>query len=212
MIFDERLTELRKAKGINQKECATELGMTDASKYNKWENGKNCPDFTTVCQLAKYFDVTTDYLLGASDSKKNENDNIHTRLGLSDKAIQILEELYTSEATFHDGIINTINLILENESYWQKNDNGSYMYKDPSSKLSLFVTITNYLKAHINKNRRYAITPNGEIKSNFDPVSNQTGLMFDGNDIAIETEMIEASILIEIQQKLIKLKENYKID
>ena len=67
MNFNERLAELRKNKGLSRKECATELEV-DPSKYNKWENGKNCPDYETIKVLAKYFNTTTDYLLGASDT------------------------------------------------------------------------------------------------------------------------------------------------
>ncbi len=72
----ERLKELRKAKGLSQKDCALELGMPDASKYNKWENGANRPDYEMVCQLAKYFNVTTDYLLGVIDDRKEPIDKL----------------------------------------------------------------------------------------------------------------------------------------
>ena len=65
-MFGERLMELRKEKGLSQKECAAAFGV-DASKYNKWENEKNCPDYETVCRLAHFFSTTTDYLLGSSN-------------------------------------------------------------------------------------------------------------------------------------------------
>jgi len=64
-MFGERLIELRKEKGLSQKECAAAFGV-DASKYNKWENEKNSPDYETVCRLAQFFSTTTDYLLGNS--------------------------------------------------------------------------------------------------------------------------------------------------
>ena len=66
MNFSERLAELRKKKGLSQKECASELKL-DSTKYNKWERGKNTPDYETIKALAKYFDTTTDFLLGASN-------------------------------------------------------------------------------------------------------------------------------------------------
>lgn len=65
-MFGDRLIELRKEKGVNQKECAATFGV-DASKYNKWENEKNSPDYETVCRLAQFFSTTTDYLLGNSN-------------------------------------------------------------------------------------------------------------------------------------------------
>ena len=67
-MFGERLIELRKEKGLSQKECAAAFGV-DASKYNKWENDKNCPDYETVCRLAQFFSTTTDYLLGNSNMR-----------------------------------------------------------------------------------------------------------------------------------------------
>ena len=39
MLFDKRLSKLRREKEISQKECAAALGI-ESSKYNKWENRK----------------------------------------------------------------------------------------------------------------------------------------------------------------------------
>ena len=65
-MIGERLIGLRKEKELSQKECAAAFGV-DASKYNKWENEKNSPDYETVCRLAQFFSTTTDYLLGNSN-------------------------------------------------------------------------------------------------------------------------------------------------
>ena len=67
-MFSTRLSKLRKERGISQKQCAEILGI-ESSKYNKWENGKNRPDYGMVCKLANFFDTTTDYLLGNSDER-----------------------------------------------------------------------------------------------------------------------------------------------
>ena len=74
-MFSERLSKLRKERGISQKQCALNLGV-DSSKYNKWENGKNRPSYDMLCKLANFFDTTTDYLLGNSDERyKDEYKN-----------------------------------------------------------------------------------------------------------------------------------------
>ncbi len=74
-MFSARLSKLRKEKGINQKQCAEILGI-ECSKYNKWENGKNRPDYDMVCKLANFFDTTTEYLLENSDERyKHEHKN-----------------------------------------------------------------------------------------------------------------------------------------
>lgn len=95
MIFDERLTELRKEMGVTQKDFAEKLQI-EPSKYNKWENGKTVPDFDTVIRLANYFGVTVDYLVGNSDAKKQENENIIKELGLTDKGIATIKNIKAS--------------------------------------------------------------------------------------------------------------------
>lgn len=65
-MFKERLKELRKLNGITQKELAEHLGFTHVAVV-KWENGQREPDFSTVVKIAKFFNVSTDYLLGKTD-------------------------------------------------------------------------------------------------------------------------------------------------
>ena len=64
--FAERLKELRLEKGITQDKLAQETGLSQAALAN-WENGKRSPTAAAVITLAKYFNVTTDYLLGVTD-------------------------------------------------------------------------------------------------------------------------------------------------
>lgn len=66
-----RLEELRKAKGISQETLAKELNMTQ-QRISAYEKGKREPDIETIKQLAKYFNCTTDYLLGKSDIRNPE--------------------------------------------------------------------------------------------------------------------------------------------
>lgn len=62
MEFGEFLAELRKEKGILQKEVAAYLNMTVATISN-YEKGVHAPDLSTLVKLADFFDVSTDYLL-----------------------------------------------------------------------------------------------------------------------------------------------------
>lgn len=64
--FKERLKELRKEKQLSQAQLAKELQVSQRS-ISSWETGFRQPDFETLEQLAKYFNVTTDYLLGVTD-------------------------------------------------------------------------------------------------------------------------------------------------
>lgn len=65
-IFIERLKELRTEKGLSQKELGQILNTTNSSVC-VWERGRSEPNLDTVAQLARYFDVSADYLLGLED-------------------------------------------------------------------------------------------------------------------------------------------------
>lgn len=66
--FSERIRELRQEKGMKQREMADILGVKLRS-YQNYEGGDRRPDYEGLVALADYFDVTTDYLLGRSDSR-----------------------------------------------------------------------------------------------------------------------------------------------
>lgn len=57
------LYELRKSKGITQSYLAEVIGVSFQT-ISKWENGTATPDVKYVIAMAKFFDVTTDQILG----------------------------------------------------------------------------------------------------------------------------------------------------
>lgn len=63
MTISYRLKELRKEKKMTQAKVAQSLGTTQQS-YARWENGKVTPTSEKLAQIAKFYGVTTDYLLG----------------------------------------------------------------------------------------------------------------------------------------------------
>lgn len=65
-IFQERLKELRKEKGLLQKDLAQKLKTTNSS-ISDWEKGRSQPDLQTLANLARFFEVSVDYLLGLED-------------------------------------------------------------------------------------------------------------------------------------------------
>lgn len=67
--FSERLKILREYKNINQTVLGKYLGY-GATAISSYEHGRNEPSMDTLIQIAKYFDVSLDYLLGAIDSPK----------------------------------------------------------------------------------------------------------------------------------------------
>ncbi len=61
-----KLKNLRKAKGVTQKEVAFALGIT-LSAYSNYEQDLREPSNQILIKLCKYFDVSADYLLGLSE-------------------------------------------------------------------------------------------------------------------------------------------------
>ena len=67
-----RLRELRKLKGLTQKEVALAINVS-AQSYGYYENWINKPDPETLIKLADFFEVSIDYLVGRSDDFGNVN-------------------------------------------------------------------------------------------------------------------------------------------
>lgn len=67
-IFPQRLTALRKERGLTQEDVGKLLGRSRSTCSGYETEGKE-PMLTAVCFLACYFGVSTDYLLGISDER-----------------------------------------------------------------------------------------------------------------------------------------------
>lgn len=70
-MFSDALRQLRKQKKINQASLADAIGMSQAT-IASWEKGTRKPDAETVAQLADYFGVSIDYLMGREEPPKEE--------------------------------------------------------------------------------------------------------------------------------------------
>lgn len=83
---------LRKEKNIGQKELAAYLSLSTGTISN-YENGVHSPDLNTLCKLADYFDVTTDYLLNRTPyrySAKKMDQRLNKDYKLSDVVDTVL--------------------------------------------------------------------------------------------------------------------------
>lgn len=88
-MINEKIKKLRIAYGISQVELASKLGITKQCVSN-WENDNILPSIEMLIKLSKYFNVSTDYLLGLSSDKTinvdglNEQEIAHIKLFIND--------------------------------------------------------------------------------------------------------------------------------
>ena len=64
-----RIRDLREDKDLNQTEVATMLGMSQTG-YSKYETGENDVPTNILIELAKFYNTSTDYILGITNDKK----------------------------------------------------------------------------------------------------------------------------------------------
>lgn len=100
-MIGQTIRDLRKEKRVSQTELAKIVGVSQTT-VTAWETGKAEPSSSAVSNLADYFNVTTDYLLGRPEKKKEkqnveltDDDIIMTYQGkeLSDEDREIIKRL-----------------------------------------------------------------------------------------------------------------------
>lgn len=92
------IVKLRMEKGLRQKDLSEILSMSP-SNISNYENDEYWLDLDTICQLADYFNVTTDYLLGRTEYRCPP---------------EILNKYISTDYTIHN-IVNTL-LTLDSAS------------------------------------------------------------------------------------------------
>ena len=86
MEFSERLKELRKQADLTQVELAGKLGIVQSS-YADWERGKKKPTQENLVKIAQVLNVSVDYLVGNSEEKAAELDNIEILFRMNSKGL-----------------------------------------------------------------------------------------------------------------------------
>ncbi len=113
-VFCNRLNTLFYNKKESQ-EAAAKVFNTSRQTFGNWLAGRNQPDFETLIKIAKYYNVSTDYLLGITNVSSIDNE-VRTAVevtGLSEKAVNSLKALTTSEK----GVSEVIEAILKNKYF-----------------------------------------------------------------------------------------------
>lgn len=66
IILGERLKELREERGFTQRQLAEQLGINSVT-YLHYEKDQREPPLGLLADIAKFYGVTVDYLLGITD-------------------------------------------------------------------------------------------------------------------------------------------------
>lgn len=90
--LSENILRLRREKGITQEELAKFIGVTKAS-VSKWETGLSMPDIMLLPQLATFFDVTVDEMLGYESQLGKEQIKAYYHSLAADFASKPFEEV-----------------------------------------------------------------------------------------------------------------------
>ncbi len=78
-----RLTSLRKAKGLSQEELADKLGISRQA-ISKWERAEASPDTDNLITLSKLYGVTLDELIGVSPVREPDQASAQNAAQASD--------------------------------------------------------------------------------------------------------------------------------
>lgn len=97
-----RIKEIRKRKKITAKELADHVNVSE-STMSLYENGKHEPTFETLSKIAKYLEVSVDYLLGVSDVEDPNGGFVPTNIfPITRKQFRILGAIACGEPRYAD--------------------------------------------------------------------------------------------------------------
>ena len=139
-IFSERLSQLMREKGLKQKNLADELGVKRQT-VSLYMTGQSMPDAEQLKNIAVFFDVSADWLLGISNTKSIDIDTkmICKYTGLSEECVNFFrrleegkneEQLFIFNALIEDEIIQNILKAIEEIRLLQKAVSGNEYAED----------------------------------------------------------------------------------
>ena len=120
-LFPYQLRELRKKAGVSQDKMAQSLGVSK-STLGLYETGDTLPDARTLRDIAAFFNVSTDYLVGVSSIPSTNNDtrDICEKTGLSEHTISRLMQddkrnrwaEVIDQLLLHPGLLEALHIFL----------------------------------------------------------------------------------------------------
>lgn len=118
--MESRIKQLRQKRGVIQEILAAELGITQ-QMLSKYERDVTLIKVDILKKIAAYFNVTTDYLLGVSDVKRDIKGQMKVNETLD--AYYDLVEVYKDLDSYDQEMIWSIIQTVKKTSDKQKKDN-----------------------------------------------------------------------------------------
>ncbi len=118
MTVGEKIKQLRKDKGLQQKSVATDVGL-DQSNYNKVENGKREPSVEVLQKLSVILGVTVDELLNPDDKKQPTPVTVEDKT-VSEK-IRLVEQLEEEDKNVIYKMLDTMLTKKKFQDFFQQN-------------------------------------------------------------------------------------------
>lgn len=110
------IKDLRKEKGMTQKDLAERLYITDRA-VSKWERGLSAPDISTLEPLAKILGITiteliTGQRMNTCENVKEIEENVQEVIAYSEKEIDIKTNLLRKKYLINFGVLMTSVIII----------------------------------------------------------------------------------------------------
>ncbi len=89
LSIQEKLKDLRVEKGLSLEELALRTGLSKSALGSYESNEYKEISHTAIITLARFYEVSTDYLLGLSENKKESSSDL-AELKLDDDTVEFL--------------------------------------------------------------------------------------------------------------------------
>lgn len=153
-IFATRLRGLLESRKITMTELAKKIDVTRQA-VSQYQDGSTQPNAETITNIANYFDVSADYLLGLSNVKSTDTElkGVCEYTGLSEKAVNVLKRFRNEEQviTLWDYVISERHIFTELALWFDK-----------------YIKSRQYCKALEIKYRDYDLKTDGVINFDFE--------------------------------------------
>lgn len=133
MMFHENIRAIRKARGMTQEALAEVMGVTTAC-VSKWETGQSAPEVELLIELADFFEVSVDALLGhevSADRKKAKLEEMEALAGEQrfEEAKELAQKLLRNYPNDYDVVSKAADLYYRSDVTVDGNSDMVYSIK-----------------------------------------------------------------------------------